>query len=950
VDVEASFGAWVKLRRRVLHLTQEELARLVGCSGELIRKIEADARRPSAAIAERLAVFLDLPAQRHADFVRVARAKLQADCLPHPDHLIAAPPTATPRTHPFSLPTPLTPLIGRTRELTDLRAYLQRTDVRLLTLTGAPGIGKTRLAIHVAADIGDVFADGACFVALAPVSDPSAVAAAIAQALRIQERPGQSALENLKENLHDRQLLLVLDNFEHLLAAASLIAELLMGAAGVKALVTSRATLHISGEHEFVVLPLAFPGSNSLPAANALAQYAAIDLFVQRARAIKPDFLLSEANAPAIASICERLDGLPLAIELAAARIKILQPGILLARLEHRLAFLTDGPRDLPLRQQTLRSTIDWSYNLLSPDEQMLFTRLGIFVGGCTLAAAEAVCTELRMKNEEWRNESNEQLLLHSSFSILHSIESLVDKSLLRLEAGADGEPRLLMLETLREYALERLEQSGEADTLRQLHAEYFLALVEAAEPAFRGPQARAWMDRLTADYGNVCVALTWSQAAAAHAELGWRLAGALWWFWDQRAWVEGDKWLTRVLASEANARSAARAKALTAASFFAQGQGDFGRAHMLGQAALALARELGDRRRIAWALFQLANLLSFGDDLAETEPLFEESLALFQAMGDRFGIARTLFQLGYTLFRQGDTAGSIVLLKQSQALHQELGDTSGAADPLWVLGLIALERGEIGLAAAEFEKSLALGRAAGDRWCVANTLGLLGIAESERGNLARASALLAESAACWRDLQARSELALTLYHLGEVALLRGGYAGAAAYYDESLALYAALGDQHQSALVRCGLGYLAHRQGDARQAAALLMDSLRLCCDCAFQEGMVGCLLKLSRMSLAQGQPAQAIRLLSAAMQARPTPAAWLPGRGLVPLEIASGHAVLSSHIEFERTIAAAHARLDEQAFAEAWAVGQAMSLEQAVADALQLEAALAEIQPASQ
>lgn len=922
MDAGASFGAWVKLRRHVLRFTQTELAQLVGCSGELIRKIEADARRPSTAIAERLAVFLELPARLHADFVKVARGQLRTDLLPNPDHLVAAPPVAASGVRPFTLPTPLTPLVGRARELTNLRACLQRTDVRLLTLTGAPGIGKTRLAIQVAADIGDAFADGVCFVALAPVSEPTAVVPAIVQALGIQERPGQSTVANAKDYLRDRQLLLVLDNFEHLLPAASLIADLLMGAPAVKALVTSRATLRISGEHEFVVAPLALPSVGSLPPINVLAHYSAIDLFVQSAQAIKPDFLLTEANASAIASICVRLDGLPLAIELASARIKLFPPEGLLARLEHRLAFLTAGPRDLPLRQQTLRSTIDWSYNLLSPDEQMLFTRLGIFVGGCTLAAAEAVCNVARDR----------------PIDVLNGLASLVDKSLLQQVEGSTSEPRLVMLETLREYALERLEQSGDADALRQQHAEYYLALVEAAEPAFRGPQARRWMDRLAADYNNVRAALTWSQAAPDRAERGWRLAGALWWFWDQRSWLEGDTWLTRVLAQpEASAKSAVRAKALTAASFFAKGQGDLNRALVLGQEALTLARELDDQRSIAWALRQLAVVSNIRGDLMASTPVFEESLTLFQAIGDRFGVARTQFDLGYALFRQGDTARSIAQLEHSQALYRELEDISGTADTLWVLGLMALEGGEAGRAAVLFEESLALAQEAGDKWSVANALGLLGIAGIRRGDFEGATTLLAESALRWRDLQARSELALTLYHLGEVMQRRGYYASAAAYYDESLALYTVLGDKQQCALAICRLGYLSHKQGNDMQAAALFMDSLRACRECASQEGIASCLLGLGWASVARGQLARAAQLLGAAVQARPPRAAWLLGTAQPPLQVASNFTECFEQPEFDCNIVIACSQLDEASFAAAWATGHALTVEQAVAYALE-------------
>jgi predicted ATPase/transcriptional regulator with XRE-family HTH domain len=913
MDMEASFGAWVKLRRRALRLTQDELARLVGCSCELIRKIEADARRPSIAIAERLAIFLDLPAQRRDVFVKVARAELRTEALPRPDLLVAAPPAAGSGARPFSLPTPLTSLIGRARELTNLRACLQRTDVRLLTLTGAPGIGKTRLAIQAAADIGEAFADGVCFVALAPVSDSTAVAAAIAQALGLQERPDQSTVESLKEYLRDRQLLLVLDNFEHLLAAASLSVDLLMGAPAVKILVTSRATLRISGEHEFVVSPLALPNQDSIPAVDGLARYAAIDLFVQRARVIKPDFVLTRANAPAIASICVRLDGLPLAIELASARIKFFPPEILLARLERRLAFLTVGPRDLPMRQQTLRNTIDWSYDLLDSGEQMLFMRLGVFVGGCTLAAAEAVCDVTRDHPTD----------------VLDGLASLVDKSLLQQEEATAGESRLVMLETLREYALERLEQSGEADALRQLHAEYYLGLVEAAEPAFRGPQAREWMDRLTADYDNVRAALTWSLAAPDRAECGLRLAGALWWFWDKRSLIEGETWLTRMLSrSQARVPAAARAKALTAASFFAWMQGAPDQALVFGQQALALAREAGDQVRIAWAIHQLGHVLVLSDDVLGGAPLLEQSLTLFRANGDRLGIARSLLSLGEVELRRSDVACAKAFIEESLALSRGLGDMLGTADPLVHLGNMAWTRGATTHAIAFYDESLALYREAGDRWGVALALGNLGIAAIEQGDFAHAAALLAESMTNFRVLGAKAFIAWAHTNLGDLERARGDDARAAGCYNESLTHFQELGDEYGAARVRCNLGLVAHRQHNAVRAIALFMECLRSFQRMGATADLAAVFAALAAIAAERRQPDRAATLFGAAEALHK-----MKGRTLPP----------ALHTVYDADIAAVRTQLSEATFRAAWAEGQAMSLEQLIADALQLEAAVA-------
>jgi predicted ATPase/DNA-binding XRE family transcriptional regulator len=518
MDGDASFGYWVRRRRKALDLTQDALARQVGCAETTIRKIEADARRPSRQTAERLAECLAIPIAERADFLRAARAKLAADRLVDPTldangRTADFPPPRTLDRWRHNLPAQPTTLIGRTKEIAAVRDLLLRTDVRLVTLTGPGGTGKTRLALQAAAELLDNFADGVYVVMLEPISDPALVAPTIAQTLGVKERAGQAPLERLKAHLRDRRLLLLLDNFEQILAAAPIVAELLAAAPELKVLITSRALLHLYGEHEFAVPPLAVPDLNELPPLDALAQFAAVDLFVQRARAVKLDFALTHANAPAIAEICARLDGLPLAIELAAARTKLFTPEALLARLRNRLALLTGGARDLPARQQTLRGTLDWSYNLLDASEQRLFRRLGVFVGGCTLEAAAAVMSsELRAVSDD---------LYNSELDILDGLASLLDKSLLRQNEGPDDEPRFVMLETIREYALERLAESGEEETVRNQHAAYYFALAHEAERHLRGAEQVRWLGRLALEHDNLRAALAWSQAhtGAADAE-----------------------------------------------------------------------------------------------------------------------------------------------------------------------------------------------------------------------------------------------------------------------------------------------------------------------------------------------------------------------------------------------------------------------------------------------
>jgi predicted ATPase/transcriptional regulator with XRE-family HTH domain len=472
MDATLSFGQWLKQRRRALDLTQAELARRLGCATVTLQKIELDERRPSKELAERLSELLQLPAAERAAFLRVARAELTADRLAEPavGRQGVAPWQAQP--HPtHNLPLQLTSFVGRELELAGVQQMLLDPAIRLLTLTGPGGTGKTRLALQVATAQLDAFRDGVWFVDLAPISDAGLVVTAIAQTLGVRQSGGQTLLEGLTTALRERQRLLVLDNFEQVLDAATVVSALLGLAPQLTVLVTSRETLHLYGEHEYPVPPLPVPDPHRLPALEAVSQYAAVALFIQRAQAVKPDFQVTNATAPAVAEICERLDGLPLAIELAAARSRHFAPEALLARLASRLRTLTGGARDRPARHQTIRAAIDWSYNLLAPDEQRLFWRLAVFVGGWTLEAAEAVC-----------NREGDLAL-----DMLEGLQSLADKSLLRQEMGSDGEPRFRRLETIREYAREHLEESGEAEELRQRHAAYFLALAERAEPELRG-------------------------------------------------------------------------------------------------------------------------------------------------------------------------------------------------------------------------------------------------------------------------------------------------------------------------------------------------------------------------------------------------------------------------------------------------------------------------------
>ncbi|HEX9373216.1 MAG TPA: tetratricopeptide repeat protein, partial [Roseiflexaceae bacterium] len=564
--------------------------------------------------------------------------------------------------------------------------------MRLVTLSGPGGVGKTRLGLQVAAELLDSFADGVYFVALAPISDLAFVPSAIAQPLGIQERGSQPLVERMQEYLRDKRLLLVLDNFEQVLDAAALIAALLAAAPDLKLLITSRAVLHLSAEHAFPVPPLRLPDRQQHPTVAQLSQYDAVALFIARARAARPEFQVSNDTAPAVAEICYRLDGLPLAIELAAARSAVLAPQALLARLDQRLKLLTGGARDLPARQQTIRHTIDWSYDLLDAGEQTLFARLGVFPGGCTLEAAEAVCNV------------DDTLPIE----IMDGVATLLDQSLVHQTEGSDGEPRFTMLETIREYALERLAASGEAQSIRRQHAQHYLALAEAGAPGLWGVQHQESGALLEPEHDNLRAALVWSQGSAGSAEIGLRLAAALTGFWWARGYLsEGQAWLDRALAQPgAAAPSLARAKALRGAAWMAEVHGPAAAVRAFYEESLALCRDLGERRGVAAVLRDLGSYAWAQGDYARAAVLCEESLALCWGLGDGYGSADALAWVAAAVRDQGDYPRALGLFAESLALWRELGDKVGMATVLNGMGDTTRYQGDYVRAAALYQEA----------------------------------------------------------------------------------------------------------------------------------------------------------------------------------------------------------------------------------------------------
>jgi len=926
MEQPSSFGAWLKRRRQAVGLTQDELARRVGCAVATIRKIESDERRPSLQIAELLADHLGLPEQDRERFLRVARGRPFADELPEPSAPAAARPEGAvtlllaaagagggwweerpellrgaltryaqivraacaahgghtfkaagdalfvafalpgaaiaaavegqramrreawggpgplaarmalhsgvvrieagdytglpisraarllavahggqvlvspaaaelahdqlppevalrdlgphrlhdgPAQHLYqllapdlpdhfppvaagaapALPAPATALVGRTRELQALGLLLRDPVVRLVTLTGPGGAGKTRLALQAGADFAEHF-EAATFVPLAAVRDPALVPAEIARALGLKVPPDQSPVEQVKARLHGQRALLILDNFEQVTDAAPLLAELLAAAPALTLLVTSRAVLHLSGEREFPVPPLQLPDPRRLPSADQLSLYDGVALFLARAAAARPGFRVTNATAPAVAEICFRLDGLPLAIELAAARIRLFTPQELLTRLRSPLAVLTGGARDLPERHQTLRNTLAWSYDLLAADERRLFARLGVFVGGCDVAAAEAVCADDD----------------GPSFDVLDGLAALIDQSLLRHDAPPDDGPdqglRVVMLETVREYALEQLAVSGEPERWRERHAAHYLILAETAAPELTGAAQEQWLARLAREQGNLRAALAWAYEGGRW-DMAARLGAALWRFW----WVQGDGrdwrgWAERVLPHLDALTPPTAAAALSAAGILAYIRGDHPRAMALMEQSLARYRALDDRTRMAALMINMGTVATQLADNRRALALAEEANALYRQIGDPHGVALTLGCMGDAAYGQGDLPRAESCYGESLALVREHGSTFDTALYLHNLGEIHRHMGQLDLAAREQAESLDLFRALDAPLGSGLALASLGAIARGRGEPSTALPLLAESLALADRLDNGQQVGLCLLRI----------------------------------------------------------------------------------------------------------------------------------------------------------------------------------------
>lgn len=847
----APFGDLVRHFRIVAGLTQEELAARATISARAVSDLErGERRRPQRDTLRLLADALNLTDEERERFESAARS-------PTTDM-----PRLVPRDPPNNLPAAMTPLVGRERDLAAIVGLLGQPTTRLVTITGGGGVGKTRIALDAMAL--PLFPDGTFFISLAALRDPSHVLAMIAQTFGLTERGTQGVRESLVAYLGRKRLLLVLDNFEHLIPAAVPIADLLATCGALKILVTSRAALHLRGEHEYRLRPLALPDPRDADDMGRVRRSPAVELFMQRATAVNRDFVLTPTNTRAIVDLCARLDGLPLALELAAARTRVLPLAELLARLEHRFSVLTDGAHDLPERQQTMRRAIDWSYDLLAADEQQLFRRLAAFAGGCTLEAAEAVGGVPK----------------NCPINLLSGISSLVDKSLVQADVGVDA-TRFTMLETVREYGLERLEAVGEAEAVRRALAAYFLALA-TVEPGIVGVARAEWLARLDAEHENIRAALTWARDRD-EAETGLRLAAALWRFWFTRGHLrEGRAWIEAMLALDHTGAAApfARAEALCGGATLALRQGDIPVAERYARESLAACEAIGDARGMAAALNLLGNAAFERNDYADAVTHHTASLALRREIGNRLGISASLHNLGRTARFQGEYARALRYYQEGEALYREIGHSEGLASALGNQGHMARDCGDPSGALPLIEESLALYERMGQK----------------RGT------------------------GIALAQLAMIAHDTHDDTSARAYVERSMAIRQQIGDQWGIAQSLTILGDISHAAGDGGHAWHCYRDALVISRAIGNELGVVECLERLARLMAGRRMWTSAARCFGAARAVRERIHA-----PILPIDRPA----------IDRAVADARAALGDDLFVAACDAGRMMDMDEMVAEA---------------
>jgi predicted ATPase/class 3 adenylate cyclase len=812
------------------------------------------------------------------------------------------PPLKSLQAHPHNLPQQLTSFIGREQEMAAVQRRLATT--RLLTLTGTGGTGKTRLALQVAAELLEEYRDGVWLVELAALTEAALVPQAVAGALHLREEAGRTLTETLADYLQRKQLLLLLDNCEHLIAPCAQLTETLLRACPeVRMLATSREALGILGEVAWPVPPLPVPDLEWLqrreddPLATVF-EYEGVRLFVERGTAVLPSFTVTRQNALALAEVCYRLDGIPLAIELAAARVKALPVERIAERLDDRFRLLTGGSRTALPRQQTLRALIDWSYELLSRAEQVLLRRLSVFAGGWTLEAAEAVCSgdgtgpvstgggpPDRGPVRGGAPESERESSGIEEWEVLDLLTALVEKSLVQYDAARDW---YRLLETIRQYGAEQLRQAGEEEVWRQRHRDWYLGLAQQAREALKGPEQARWHQRLEEEHDNLRAALAW-MLARGEARIGLQFAVGIWSFWDLRGyWTEGRERLTELLAATQSDRTVLRVRASIDASRLADQQGDYDAAWELSEGCLALARELGEPRATAAALLGMGNAAWSKGDLSRARSLYEEVLAIERAEGDSMGIAAALNNLAGVAYEQGDLQTARSLFEETLALRRPLGAQCGIATSLSNLGMVT----QIG------------------------------------GDLAAAWELYEQALAIYRELGDRQNTAIVLDNQGTLRLAQGALEGARSLFEESLVIPREMEESRGIAQSLARLGMIAREQGEYKTAFRLSVESLVLNRELGSKMGMLDCLQDIAFVRVARprhggaGELARAARLLAAveALQAA-------RGAALSPID----------RTDIDLAVGEIRTALGEEGLAAALAEGRAMTLEQAVALAIE-------------
>jgi predicted ATPase/class 3 adenylate cyclase/Tfp pilus assembly protein PilF len=879
---------------------------------------------------------------------------------------------------PNNLPSQVTSFVGRERDMVEVNRLLATT--RLLTLVGTGGCGKTRLALQVAAGLLEQYPDGVWLVELAPLADPALAPQAVASALRLHEEPGEPLLHTLVANLKSKTALLLLDNCEHLLTACAQLAEaLLRSCPGLQILASSREGLGIAGELTYRVQSLSVPDLKQTVTADSLMHYDALRLFVERALFHQPTFVATNQNAAALAQVCLRLDGIPLAIELAAARVRSLAVEEINARLDNRFRLLTGGSRTALPRQQTLRALIDWSYDLLTAQERLLLHRVSVFLGGWTLEAAESVCAtaddrdpkeatasgyssgqEHATQQSTFRNDRiSEPLNAEDVFDLLNS---LTDKSLVLAEQHS-GRTRYRLFETIRQYARDKLMESGEAAAIRGRHRDYFLSYAQEAETHLWGENSANWLDRLEAEHDNLRIALQWCQNQGEDARLGLRMAASLWQFWFARGyWSEGREFLTAALAQQGAEKPASiRARALNGAGKLASKQGDYRVARALYEESLSLVTGISDAAGTVRSLRNLGYITRRQGDYAAARSYYEQALQINREIGSQAGEAITLFSLGWVAAEQGDYAHARASFRRGLEINQSLNHLDGQASNLYGLGMvarfqgdyaeaqdcyeqavslhrtsgnrdqeaydiyglgwIAREKGDFARAQACYEQALAIHRELGLREGEAYNLNELGCVMAWQGDYDQAGAMLDQALLICRSLGNRETEAYTLSNLAGVAAMQGDYEQARSHYDLALAIYRAVGNRGKEAANLTALGKLTSEQMGTEEAHAHLSLALKIRRGLGQKRELIETLEAFASLHAKRRQWRQAATLYGAATALRETIGAPLP----------------PYHREgYESNLATLRTQLGGDSFAATWAEGRLLTWEGAIACAL--------------